>query len=166
MVGFDNPFNCPFSCGCSVVFFNLHKMGLIYCPWQLIRNMQHKVNTKVEDCSLSLKCFAELGVLEKNEILLKITETYTIKKALKDVRKIIQKLKRPALLGLEYENELVGHCVAIMADGVTVIDVQQKRYWKAEPNKRISCIHVINVTENAVYDWLDNCGFGNCIGWD
>ena len=166
MVGFDNPFNCASSCGCCVIFFILHKMGLSYCSWQLIRNMQRRANTEVENCTSSLKHFAELGVLEKKEILLKITETYTIKEALNDAHKSIKSQLRPALLGLQYENEeLVGHCVVIMADGVTVIDVQNKRYWTPEPNKRISRIHVVNVTEKAAKDWIDKCGHGNCVEW-
>ena len=131
--------------------------------------MQHmRANMEVENCTSSLNCFAELGVLEKNEILSKeITETYTIERALKDARKSIENQLRPALLGLQYENEeLVGHCVAIMPGVSTVIDVQKKRYWTPEPNKRISHIHVINVTENALGNWIDNCGFDTCVGWD
>ena len=165
MVGFDNPFNCSSSCGCGVVFFNLHKMGLMYCVWQLIRNMQHRVNIEVEDCIWSLKYFVQLGVLEETEILFKeITETYTIERALNDARKIIA---RPAVLGLQYEDEeFVGHCVAILAYNGSVIDVQKKRYWTPDPNKRITHVYVINMTENAVDNWLNNCGFPACVGWD
>ena len=130
--------------------------------------MQRTVNTEVEDCKWSLKYFVELGILEKNEILCKeITEKYTIERALKDARKSIENQSRPALLGLQYENkEFVGHCVAMMPGVCTIIDVQKKRYWKPEPNKRISHIHVINVTENALDDWIDNCGFNTCVGWN
>ena len=165
MVGFDNPFNCSFSCGCCVVFFNLHKMGLSYCSWQLIRNMQHRVNTKVEDCIWSLKYFVELGVLEEKEILSEeITETYTIERALNDARKIVE---RPALLGLQYEDEeFVGHCVAIVAYNGSVIDVQKKRYWIPDPNKRISHIYVVHMTENAVNNWVKSVGLHHCVGWD
>ena len=165
MVGFENPFNCASSCGCGVVFFILHKMGLSYCSWQLIRNMQRRVNTAVEDCIWSLKYFVDLGVLERKEILFKeIIETYTIEVALNDAHKSIENQLRPALLAQEYKDEeLVDHCVAIMDDGATVIDVQNKRYWKPEPNERISQIHVVNVRENVPKDWIGKCGLHNCI---
>ena len=165
MVGFHNPFNCESSCGSSVVFFILHKMGLSYCNWQLIRNMQYTANKEVGNCTSSLDYFVDLGVLEGKEILFeKITETYTIERALNDAHKSIKKQLHPALLALEYEyEELVGHCVAIMPDGSTVIDIQNKRYWEPEPNKRISQIHIVNVSENAAKDWIDKCGQGNCV---
>ena len=164
LVGFDNPFNCKSSCGCSVVFFLLHREGLPYCNFQLITNMQDRQNTKVEECTKSLNYFAAIGVVEKEEILKVITETYAVQEALNDIRKLIEELKRPLILGLQYvDQDLEGHCVAIMSDGFTVIDVQNKQYWTFDLNKPISHIHVIKLTKNAVDNWLDYCGIGSCV---
>ena len=128
--------------------------------------MHLTANKEMGDCLSSLDYFSALGVLEEKEIFSKeITETFTIERALKDAHKSIKKQLRPALLALEYEDKkLVNHCVVIMPDGETVIDVQSKRYWTPQPNKRISRIHVVNVNENAINDWIDYSGIATCAG--
>ena len=163
MAEFVNPFNCESSCGHGVVFFILHKMGLQACNGQLIREMHNKANMEAASCTSSLDYFVNIGVLENKEIFsAEITEAYKIEMALKDVHEKMKDQSRPAVLALEYKEEEVGHCVAIMPDGSTVIDVQNEQYWNSQPDKPISCIHVVNVKENAPEDWLERCGLHKC----
>ena len=163
MFGFDNPFNCESSCGFSVVFFILYKMRFQFCNGKLIMEMQNRANTEIENCSSSLDYFTSLGVLEKKEIFTaEITKEYLIENALKDAREKIKDHPRPVLLALEYKNENVGHCVAMMPDSFAIIDVQNKRYWKPQEDKPISKMHVVDVKENAPKDWIEKCGLHNC----
>ena len=161
--GFDNPFNCPSSCGFGVVFFILKKMGFESCNGKLIMEMQNKASNEIGNCSSSLDYFVDLGVLEEKEILFsKLTEDYTIESALTDAREKIKHQSRPVLLALEYKSDKLGHCVAIMPDNGKVIDVQNERYWNPEDDKPISRVHVVNVKENAPEDWMEKCGLHKC----
>ena len=160
---FDNPFNCPSSCGFGVVFFILKKMGFQSCNGRLIMEMQNKANNEIGNCRSSLDYFVGLGVLEEKEIFsAEITEDYTTESALKDAREKIKDQSRPVLLALEFKNDELGHCVAIMPDSGKVIDVQNKRYWNPEPDKPISHVYVVNVKENAPKDWIEKCGLHKC----
>ena len=163
MIEFDNPFNCPSSCGFGVVFFILNKMGFQSCNGKLIMEMQNKAKNEIGNCSSSLDYFVGLGVLEEKEIFsAEINGNYTIESALNDVCEKIKDQSRPVLLALEYKNDELGHCVAIMPDNGKVIDVQNKRYWNAESDKPISRVHAVNVKENAPKDWIEKCGLHKC----
>jgi hypothetical protein len=163
MAEFVNPFNCESSCGHGVVFFILHKMGLQACNGQLIREMHNKANMEAASCTSSLDYFVNIGVLENKEIFsAEITEAYKIEMALKDVHEKMKDQSRPAVLALEYKEEEVGHCVAIMPDGSTVIDVENKRYYNPLLDEPISKIHVVNVKENPPEDWIEKFGRDKC----
>ena len=170
LVGFVNPFNCESSCGFSAIYFILKEMGLEPCNAKLIMKMLYEAKCEVGCCRNSLTYLCEAGLVkEEEEFSAKITNDYTIDLALQDLIEKIKDQSHPALLLVDYddevewkvEGEVIGHCVVVMPDG-TFIDVHNERYWKPETDRRISCVTVLNVNENTLKDWKGECELHNC----
>lgn len=182
MLGFNNPFNCAVSCVLSVVSFIFFKMGLRICNRKLIVGVHCELSKvkeaeevcEVGNCSLTLKNFYDVSLIEENPVFSKeIKDGDNILCAFEEVSETIaianagQTHAYPVLLVMHYKVEnYAGHCVAIMPDGV-FIDVQKKIYWEPGKDKRIAIVNRIDVwkvDEREAKEWQKLCHLKKCRG--
>ena len=179
MPRFRKEYYCPISCVSRVISFIFDQMRLPVCNTRLHKEVQKDlcslskfsdVDCEVGECSLAFKDFHDVGLIEKKNMFLE-----TIENAEERGRRLKQAIatmvgeSHPALFRMHYKanqdgEKRVGHCLAIMPDGV-FIEVKEKRQWKPEQDKlwkSVNQIEVWKVGKKTAEDWEKKCGWNKC----
>ena len=133
--------------------------------------MAGKVKSKVEKCSLSLKDFYDVSIIEsKPKFSEEITDVDKIEDHLKTAIETMKEDELPALFRMHYNQEQdgttrTGHCVAFLPKSCKFIDVQKDRYWLPEKDrfwKSVKKIDVWTVNKQVAEEYGKKCGVKNC----